>query len=61
MMTDQDKRRIVIKRLQKARRNEMTCLAYWEIEILLNYIGELKERTEDHEQIDNYRKPDARP
>ena len=39
-----DKRRIVIKRLRKARRNEMTCLSYWEIEILLNYINELEEK-----------------
>ena len=35
-----DKRMIVIKRLRKAR----TCLSYWEIEILLNYINELEEK-----------------
>lgn len=38
----QERTRQVIRKLQRAGRNDMECLAGWEIELLLEYIKKLE-------------------
>ena len=37
-----EQRKRLLKRLRQTGRNETICLAQWQIEILLDYINELK-------------------
>lgn len=57
-MDDQNIRHI-LKRLRLTRNNETVCLNGWEVKTLLTWIDEL--RRGNHEQTDDYRKPDPRP
>lgn len=47
----------IMRRLKLTRRNETICLRDWEVDILVEWIDEMKGRTK-HEQVDNHRKPD---
>lgn len=48
----------IMRRLKLTRRNETICLRDWEVDILVEWIDEMKGRTK-HEQTDDHRKPDA--
>jgi hypothetical protein len=52
-----EQERTLMKRLQRTRRDETICLNWWEVEILLNMIDELR-KGKNNEQADNHRKPD---
>ena len=49
-----EQRERILKRLKMTRRNETICLRDWEVEILIEWINELKGRKE-HESVDTRR------
>ena len=53
-----EQRERIMRRLKLTRRNETICLRDWEVDILVEWIDEMKGRTK-YEQTDDHRKPDA--
>jgi hypothetical protein len=49
-----EQERTLMKRLQRTRRDETICLNWWEVEILLNMIDELR-KGKNNEQTDTGR------
>lgn len=53
-----EQRERILKRLKMTRRNETICLRDWEVEILIEWINELKGRKE-HESVDTRRNSES--
>lgn len=53
-----EQRERILKRLKMTRRNETICLRDWEVEILIEWINELKGRKE-HESADTRRNSES--
>lgn len=53
-----EQRERILKRLKMTRRNETICLRDWEVEILIEWMNELKGR-EEHESVDTRRNSES--
>lgn len=53
-----EQRERIMRRLKLTRRNETICLRDWEVEILIEWINELKGR-KNHESVDTRRNSES--